>query len=208
MTASVRVTDRLDAPEQIVMGNEKFCEELGFHASREFLSVTAQAAADGKSTMLIGWGQAVKAVFSFVESTRTRDSNDIAALKNQGLDATILTGDRSKRAAVLAKELDVVVAAELLPDEKLNFVRGLQQGGMRHADTSLRPNELRKQSKFVAMVGDGLNDAPALGVADVGIALGCGVEVTRDAADMCLLSSDVGLIPWAIELAQKHDESS
>ncbi len=97
----------------------------------------------------------------------------------------ILTGDHQQRADRMAEQLEVDVAAQLLPEDKLRMIASLREAG-----------------HTVAMLGDGLNDAPALGAADVGIALGCGADVTREAADVCLMSSAVSLLPWAVDLAQ------
>lgn len=85
----------------------------------------------------------------------------------------------------MAQSLGIEVAAELLPEQKLNAI-----------------NSLRKQYGCVAMVGDGVNDAPALATADIGIALDCGADVSRDSADVCLLGSTLRRLPWVIRLAR------
>lgn len=141
-----------------------------------------QAAA---SLVCIGWGNAVRGVFLLEETLRVETTEALAACRALGLDQAVLTGDRCARARVLEQELRIPVQAELLPDEKLLAI---------HA--------VRTTAGSVAMVGDGLNDAPALAAADIGIALGCGADVTRDSADVCLLSNDLRRVPWSLELAR------
>ena len=107
-------------------------------------------------------------------------------LKGEGLDVGVLTGDHAARGAAIARDLGVSVLAELLPEQKLEAIRGL-----------------RRDAGLVAMVGDGVNDAPALAASDVGIALGCGADVSRDSASVCLLGNDLSRIPWSIVLARR-----
>jgi P-type E1-E2 ATPase len=98
----------------------------------------------------------------------------------------MMTGDRQPRAAALAHSLGLSYRARLLPEEKLTAI-----------------HELQAASGAVAMVGDGINDAPALAAADVGIALGSGADLSRHTAQICLLASDLSRLPWLIELAQR-----
>src|SRR5262249_51181368 len=102
-----------------------------------------------------------------------------------GLDVAILTGDHCGRARQLESDLEVPVLSGLMPEQKLAAIR-----------------EARAQFGPVAMVGDGINDAPALAASDVGVALGCGADVSRDAAQVCLLSDDPGRLVWAIGFAR------
>jgi cation transport ATPase len=102
-----------------------------------------------------------------------------------GLEVCILTGDHHHRAARLARQLKVDVQGQLLPHDKLDALRNL-----------------RAQHGSVVMVGDGVNDAPALAAADVGIALGCGADVSREAADVCLMGNQLSAIPWAVQWAR------
>jgi P-type E1-E2 ATPase len=98
----------------------------------------------------------------------------------------IVSGDHGGRAWDLAAQLGVPVLAEQLPEDKVAAIRA----------TRIRFGP-------VAMVGDGVNDAPALAASDVGIALGCGADVSRDSADVCLLSDDPAVLPWAIAFARR-----
>ena len=96
----------------------------------------------------------------------------------------VLTGDSPQRGDVLAAELSVPVRAGLLPEDKLDEIRALQA------------------SRKVAMVGDGINDAPALARADVGLAMGCGADISRQTADVCLLSNDLRQILELTDLSR------
>ena len=119
---------------------------------------------------------------TFDESIRPEAARAIAAIRVGGGDTWLLSGDRERRAASVADALGMRFAAPLLPEEKLAFVR-------EHAPA--------------VMVGDGINDAPALAAADVGVALGCGADVSRWTAAICLLRDDLGDLPWLVGLARR-----
>jgi P-type E1-E2 ATPase len=122
----------------------------------------------------------------FREELRPEAGQTVAELRLRGLDVAVLTGDHEARAAVIGRQLAVAVEGGLLPEAKVEAVQ--------RARRTLGP---------VAMVGDGINDAPALAAADVGIALGCGVDVARDSASVCLMGNDLRRLPWAIDLARR-----
>src|SRR5690625_1972769 len=99
----------------------------------------------------------------------------------------MLTGDNERTAHAIAKEVGIDrIIAEVLPEEKANVISGLQEEGIK-----------------VGMVGDGINDAPALAVADIGIAIGTGAEVAIEAADITILGGDLTLIPKALTLSHE-----
>src|SRR5699024_9971652 len=107
----------------------------------------------------------------------------ISILKEQGLDVIMLTGDNERTAHAIAKQVGIDdVIAQVLPEEKESNVKTIQL-----------------QNKKVAMVGDGVNDAPALATADIGIAIGTGTEVAIEAADVTILGGELTLIPKAIK---------
>src|SRR5205814_1962665 len=110
---------------------------------------------------------------------RPQAASAIANLRHRfGLQVAVLTGDHEGRAAAIARTLNAPVHANLLPQDKIEHIR-----------------QMRAQYGPVAMVGDGLNDAPALAAADVGVAMGCGADVTRESADVCLLGNDLAALP-------------
>ena len=128
----------------------------------------------------------MRGLFVFAEQWRSGFDQVIAWLRATGLDVGVLTGDHAARGQVIARELGVTVEAELLPEQKVAAI-----------------HRTRRDHGPVAMVGDGINDAPALAASDVGIALGCGTDVSRDSAAICLLGDDLTRIPWTIELARR-----
>src|SRR5262249_10825205 len=127
-----------------------------------------------------------RAVFLFREKLRPEAGPALARLTEQGMEIRVLTGDHAGRGAAVARELGLPVEADLLPADKVAVVQ-----------------RLRAQLGRVAMVGDGLNDAAALAVSDVGIAMGCGASLTRNAASVCLLGNDLHRLPWTVALARR-----
>ena len=143
---------------------------------------TALIAIDGKIEGLIGIADAIKP--SSVEAVK--------ALQRMGLEVVMLTGDNQKTAEAIASEVGIKrVFAQVRPDQKASTIKQIQQE---------RPSRKQKH-KIVAMVGDGINDAPALAQADVGIAIGTGTDVAMAASDLTLISGDLWGIVTAIQLS-------
>lgn len=107
-------------------------------------------------------------------------------LESLGCRVFVLTGDHRQRGRRISELLDVETIPDLLPEDKV-----------------ARVTQMRREDGAVAMVGDGLNDAPALEAADVGIAMGCGADITRQSASICLLGDDLGRVPWIVKLARR-----
>jgi P-type E1-E2 ATPase len=139
-----------------------------------------------RSAAYLGWDGRVRGVFLFEEDLRDSVIPALAWCRGHQLDVAVLTGDHRRRAERLAEELHVPVIAELLPEQKVTAIR-----------------EVRERLGPVAMVGDGINDAPALAASDVGIALGCGTDVSRDSAAVCLLGNDLTQLTWAIAFSRE-----
>lgn len=138
------------------------------------------------AVVLIAWQNRVRALFGIGEQLRPESEAAIAACRDLGIDTGVLTGDRAERASHWGDALGTPVVGGLSPEEKLHHIR-----------------TAREALGAVAMVGDGINDAPALAAADVGVALGCGADVSRDSADVCIISNDLSRVPWSIELARQ-----
>jgi P-type E1-E2 ATPase len=130
----------------------------------------------------VGWDGVVQGLFLLGDELRPETQRVIAKLERMNLQLAILTGDRNQRASIMGETIGIASIGELLPQEK--------------------SAALCKMARPVAMVGDGVNDAIALAAADVGIAMDCGADVSRDAADICLLGSTLEQLPWAIALSR------
>jgi cation transport ATPase len=168
------------------LGSRRLMEELGLRLGAELEQHVASAEEEGSAYALIGWEGRVRGVFVFDEELRPGAAAAISRCRSLGLDLGVLTGDHAARGGALAAELGLAVEAGLLPAEKV--------AALGRAHDAVGP---------VAMVGDGINDAPALAASDLGVALGCGTDLARDSAAVCLLGDDLTRLPWAIALARR-----
>ncbi|TKB76388.1 MAG: HAD family hydrolase, partial [Nitrospira sp.] len=145
-----------------------------------------RAMRQGMTPMFVAVGPAVVGLLAVADTIKPHAREAVQALKALGLDVVMLTGDNARSAAAVAKEVGIErVLSDVLPDLKAREVTLLQESGRR-----------------VAMVGDGINDAPALAQADVGIAIGAGTDVAMDTADMTLIGEDLRGIVTAIALSR------
>lgn len=168
------------------LGSRRLLDEQGL-AFGEALARHARAAeAQGRSIAMIGWDGRAQGLFVFDEQLRPSVHEALARCRDLGLDLGVLTGDHAARGRALEAQLELPVLASLLPEDKVNAIR--------RARTEIGP---------VAMVGDGINDAPALAASDLGVAMGCGTDLSRESAAMCLLGDDLTRLPWAIALARR-----
>jgi P-type Cu+ transporter len=170
----------------VSLGSSWLMDEQGLHLGPELQDAAEHARKAGLSLAMVGWNEETRGLFVFNEQWRPGLSGVIAWLRVTGIDVGVLTGDHTARGRAIARELGVNVEAGLLPDQKVEAIARAQR--------TWGP---------VAMVGDGVNDAPALAASDVGIALSCGTDVSRDSAAICLLGDDLTRIPWTIELARR-----
>lgn len=169
-----------------LLGNKRLMDERDFACSAELESEILQALQQGIPTVLIGWNRHVRGVFCLQEQLRDDVEQLITACREEGLDLGILTGDHKQSAERIADQIGMPVWSELTPEGKSEAVL-----------------ELARTVGPVGLVGDGINDAPALAHAAVGISMGCGADVARDSADICLVGDDLSQIPWLINLARR-----
>ncbi len=151
----------------------------------EELASTAEAA--GSTAVFVGRGPTAEGVLVVADAIKPTSASAVAAFHDQGLTVTLLTGDNARTAASVGAEVGVDhVIAEVFPEDKVIEVRRLQDAGHR-----------------VAMVGDGINDAPALAQADLGIAVGTGTDVAMEASDLTIVTGDLRAVADAIALARR-----
>jgi len=177
----VKLDDR-----QVFLGNLKLMQDQAL--SLNGLDKTAlQLSGQGKTPMFVGIDGQVVGIIAVADTLKPNSRETITELHRQGLEVVMLTGDNQRTAYAIAKEVGIDRAlAEVLPEHKSREVKKLQDEG-----------------KVVAMVGDGINDAPALAQADVGIAIGTGTDVAMEAADITLISGDLRGIVTAIALSKR-----
>ncbi len=181
------IVAKLDADGGLVcLGSPRMMEEAGMTFGARLQHALGEAQHADLARTCIGWDGRVRGAFFFREQLRDEAARTMSDLRAAGFHLSMLTGDHSTRADEVRLALGIDAESELLPEEK-----------------SAAIEDMRRRIGVVAMVGDGINDAPALAAADVGIAMGCGADVSRDAADVCLLGNDLGKLPWAIELSRR-----
>jgi Cu2+-exporting ATPase len=171
---------------RLTVGGPNLLHRLGIEGSRELASFVAEADGRGQSVIYLAEGQRVLAVFALADAVRPESREAVTRLHELGLEVVMLTGDAKPVADAVARELGIdTVFAQVPPEGKAAKIQELQQ-----------------QGKRVGMVGDGVNDAPALVTADVGIAIGAGTDVAVEAGDVVLVRSDPRDVPRIVKLSQ------
>lgn len=168
---------------RVCLGNYDFLADSGISFSKMSTQIE-KLAAEGKTVLYLGIDDSPAALICIADQLRKESKAVIAALRNAGKNVIMLTGDNRITAQTIAQKAGVTeVIAEVLPEKKAEKIRELQQDGK------------------VAMVGDGINDAPALAVADVGIAMGTGVDIAVESGDIILIKGNLAGIPHALSLS-------
>jgi len=172
--------------KEVVLGNEKLMKDRNI----DFGALLRNAAAlsgQGKTPMFIAVDGKPAGIIAVADTPREHSKEAVAGLQALGLEVVMLTGDNKRTAEAIAKELGITrVMAEVLPQDKMDTVKKLQAEG-----------------RVVAMVGDGINDAPALTQADVGIAIGTGTDVAIEASDVTLIKDDLRVVATAMRLSRR-----
>ncbi|WP_445512803.1 heavy metal translocating P-type ATPase [Streptococcus suis] len=173
------------AEQTIYLGNERLMREQGIDVSQG-RAVAEAFAHQAKTPVLLATQQELLAVIAIADKVKETSRQAVQALQTMGLEVVMLTGDNEKTAQAIAKEVGIEqVVSQVMPDDKANQVKLLQE-----------------QGKTVAMVGDGINDAPALAQAHVGLAIGSGTDIAIESADIVLMHSDILDVVKAVKLSQ------
>ena len=171
--------------KELFVGNRKLMSEKGIQTNEAETNL-AQFEKEGKTAMLISVDNELRGVVAVADTVKDTAQQAIQKLHELGIEVAMLTGDNKRTAQAIAKQVGIdTIIAEVLPEEKASKVA-----------------EIQSEGKKVAMVGDGVNDAPALVKADIGIAIGTGTEVAIEAADITILGGDLLLIPKAIKASK------
>ena len=170
----------------VLIGNEKLMEQRGIVSSPLFEKARALSL-EAKTPVYLAVDGQLAGLLAIADPLKDDSPRAVERLKRLGLDVIMLTGDNRRTAEAIARKAGIErVIPELMPADKVGEIKRLQQAG-----------------KKVAMVGDGINDAPALAQADVGIAIGSGTDVAMEAADITLIKEDLNGVANAIELSQR-----
>ena len=179
------VKARLDG-QPVLLGNFKLMEENGV----EFDGLRGQVerlANEGKTPMIVAKNHSAAGIVAVADTLKPNSREAVEALQRMGLEVIMITGDNEKTGKAIASQIGIQrVLAEVLPWEK-----------------SAQVKELQEEGKVVAMVGDGINDAPALAQADVGIAIGTGTDVAMESSDITLITGDLRAVVAAIQLSKR-----
>jgi Cu2+-exporting ATPase len=171
---------------QLMIGGPALLRRLGVELPSELKKAVEDAASRAQTVVTLVEAKKALAVFAVADAIRAESLEAVRRLHDQGIEVIMMTGDSKSVAAAVARELGIdQVFAEVLPEQKASKIEEVKHGGKR-----------------VAMVGDGVNDAPALLTADVGIAIGAGTDVAVEAGDVVLIRSDPRDVPRVIALSK------
>ncbi len=169
------------------VGRRKLAAEAGLVLPDELAAAASRLEAQGRTAVFVGWDGQVRGVLAVADTLKDGAADTVAELHRMGLKVAMITGDNARTAAAIADRVGIdTVLAEVLPADKQSEVTRLQAAG-----------------EVVAMVGDGVNDAPALVAADLGIAIGTGTDVAIESSDLTLIRGELSGVPTAIRLSRR-----
>ena len=174
--------------KRVSLGNLKLIDSYGDINDKSSLkSMVDEYAERGNTPMLLAIDRHVKAIIAVADTIKEDSAKAVEKLHQMGIKVAMITGDNEKTALAIAKQVGIdIVRADVLPSEKSQVIKDLQD-----------------QGEFVAMFGDGINDAPALALADVGIAIGSGTDVAIESADIVLMKNSLMDVPNSIKLSKE-----
>ncbi|TPQ30649.1 heavy metal translocating P-type ATPase [Cupriavidus pinatubonensis] len=170
---------------QTRLGNRRLFARQGI-STGDAESVLQRLEADGKTAMLVGAGNTLLGIVAVADTVKPEATEAVAALRARNIKVVLLSGDNRRTAEAIGRQVGIdKVIAEVMPEDKVETIQALQ-----------------KQGEVVAMVGDGVNDAPALAAADIGIAIGSGSDVAKETGSIILIRDDVRDVVASIELSR------
>jgi Cu+-exporting ATPase len=171
----------------VVVGQPAWMADWSLAVPADLASPIAQAQGRGATVAVVAWDGAVRGFIAVSDTVKPTSAEAISELRRLGLEPVLLTGDHAATAAAVAADVGIDrVVSGVLPEGKVDEVRRLQDEG-----------------RVVAMVGDGVNDAPALATADLGLAMGTGTDAAMQASDLTLVRGDLRAAPDAIKLSRR-----
>ncbi|WNC14288.1 heavy metal translocating P-type ATPase [Brevibacillus brevis] len=172
--------------KELMIGTRRLMETFNVDAKQAYAAMS-RLEEEGKTAMLVAVNKQYRGIVAVADTIKETSKDAVARLKAMGIQVIMITGDNERTAKAIAAQVGIDhVLAEVLPEGKAEEVRKLQA-----------------QGKKVAMVGDGINDAPALATADIGMAIGTGTDIAMEAADVTLMRGDLSSIPDAIYMSRK-----
>jgi len=172
---------------QVTVGKPKLMAERGLLIPERYTDAMESIEIAGNTAFLVGWDGEVRGTIGVADTVRASSADAVSTLQGMGVDVVMLTGDNRRTAETIAAEIGITnVIAEVLPGEKAEEIRRLQSDG-----------------RSVGFVGDGINDAPALTQADLGMAVGSGTDVAIEAGDVVLMNGDPMLAVTSLRLARR-----
>jgi P-type Cu+ transporter len=188
--------------QQVSVGNLALMQQQDIGVTPVETRCIASLQEQGKTAMFIAINNQLAGLIAMSDTIKDSSAEAIGLLKQNGVRAIMLTGDNARSAQAIAQQAGVSdVIADVLPEQKAEKIRALQADGRLRSEAL--SSDVRRQTSVVAMVGDGINDAPALAQADVGMAIGTGTDVAMEAADITLISGDLRKVAQVIALSKR-----
>jgi len=173
--------------EQVLVGNSVLMNEQHVPLSNDVDATITSKVSEGKTTVLVAHGGRICGVIGISDKVRDESREAVKELGRMGLSTIMLTGDNKVASKSVGEQVGIdEVHAELLPADKVSYIEQLSNSGRK-----------------IAMVGDGVNDAPALALANVGIGMGAGTDIAIEEADIVLMTNDLGRIPMIVKASKK-----
>ncbi len=180
---------------KVLLGNAAMMKKNGIRLSQSLIDEMKELENNGKTVVVVSESKSVLGLIAIADVVRDTSAEAISRLKKMGMEIYMITGDNERTAKAIAKSVGIEnVFSDVLPEDKAGYVKKLQSSGQLTGAKGVK--------RFVAMVGDGINDAPALAQANVGIAMGSGTDVAVETGGIILMKNDLNDVPRALKLSR------